>query len=57
MFTSSSTTGQTPAKHYVADLSIYERAFTLAFERFTDRSTVWRYSLCCRVIWSAKVRR
>ena len=25
VFTSSSTTGQTPAKHYVADLSLYER--------------------------------
>ena len=34
VFTSSSTTGQTPARHYVADLSLYERAFTNAFERF-----------------------
>ena len=44
VFTSSSTTGQTPAKHYVADLSIYERAFTLAFERFygsVDRMAIF----------------
>ena len=44
VFTSSSTTGQTPAKHYVADLSIYEQAFTLAFERFygpVDRMAIF----------------
>lgn len=34
VFTSSSTTGQTPAKHYVADLELYRQAFTRAFERF-----------------------
>ena len=34
IFTSSSTTGQTPARHYVADLKLYERAFTEAFEHF-----------------------
>lgn len=34
VFTSSSTTGMTPARHYVADLSVYEEAFTEAFRRF-----------------------
>ena len=34
VFSSSSTTGQTPAKHYVADLELYRQAFTRAFERF-----------------------
>lgn len=34
VFTSSSTTGTTPSRHYVADLSLYERAFTAAFRRF-----------------------
>ena len=34
VFTSSSTTGQTPSRHPMARLSIYERAFTEAFRRF-----------------------
>lgn len=34
IFTSSSTTGQTPSRHYVADLRIYEEAFTQSFELF-----------------------
>ena len=34
IFTSSSTTGQTPSRHYVADLRIYEEAFTPSFELF-----------------------
>ena len=34
IFTSSSTTGQTPSRHYVADLRIYEEAFTRSFELF-----------------------
>lgn len=34
LFTSSSTTGQTPSRHYVADLRIYEEAFTRSFELF-----------------------
>ena len=34
VFTSSSTTGQTPAKHYVADPELYRQAFTRGFERF-----------------------
>ena len=34
IFTSSSTTGQTPSRHYVADLRIYEEAVTRSFELF-----------------------
>lgn len=34
VFTSSSTTGQVPARHYVADLSLYENSFTRSFEMF-----------------------
>ena len=34
VFTSSSTTGQTPSRHPMARLSIYERAFTEAFRTF-----------------------
>ena len=34
IFTSSSTSGQQPSKHYVASLALYEEAFTRAFERF-----------------------
>jgi len=34
VFTSSSTTGQTPSRHPMARLSIYERAFTAAFRQF-----------------------
>ena len=34
IFTSSSTTGQTPSRHPMAQLSIYERAFTEAFRTF-----------------------
>lgn len=34
VFTSSSTSGQTPSKHYVASLALYEETFTRAFERF-----------------------
>jgi len=31
IFTSSSTTGMTPSRHYVADLSLYEKSFTEGF--------------------------
>ena len=34
VFTSSATTGMVQSKHYVADLAIYERAFTEAFRHF-----------------------
>ncbi len=33
IFTSSGTTGSTTSKHYVSDLSIYEKSFQKAFER------------------------
>jgi len=34
LFTSSATTGMTPSRHLVADLSLYELSFTKAFEHF-----------------------
>ncbi len=34
IFTSSSTTGDTPSQHWVKDVSLYERSFTKAFELF-----------------------
>jgi len=34
IFTSSSTTGMTPAKHHVADIYLYEESFTRAFDLF-----------------------
>ena len=34
VFTSSATTGMTQSHHYVADLKLYERAFTEAFRQF-----------------------
>lgn len=34
VFTSSSTTGQIPSRHYVADLAVYEESFTRGFEMF-----------------------
>lgn len=34
VFTSSATTGMVPSRHYVADLALYERAFTEAFRYF-----------------------
>ncbi|MCK6649784.1 MAG: acyl transferase [Bacteroidia bacterium] len=34
LFTSSGTTGQITSKHYVKDVSIYEKSFTKAFELF-----------------------
>lgn len=37
VFTSSSTTGQVPAMHYVADLSVYRESFTRCFEMFCGR--------------------
>ena len=36
LFTSSTTTGMAPARHPVADLSIYEESFTRAFSLFMD---------------------
>lgn len=57
VFTSSSTTGQIPSRHYVADLAIYEEAFTRAFELFYGPSRRRRSSRYCRIIWSVKVHR
>ncbi|MCM4155404.1 acyl transferase [Gramella sp. AN32] len=34
MFTSSGTTGPLTSKHYVADISLYEKSFNLAFKEF-----------------------
>ena len=34
IFTSSSTTGMVPAKHYVTDLSLYRESFTKGFKQF-----------------------
>lgn len=34
LFTSSATTGMVPSRHYVEELSLYERAFTEAFRHF-----------------------
>ena len=34
VFTSSATTGMTPSRHYVADLTLYERAFKETFRHF-----------------------
>jgi hypothetical protein len=41
VFTSSSTTGDTPSKHAVADLSIYEQSFLNGFKRFYDSPSNW----------------
>ena len=41
LFTSSATTGMTPSRHAVADLTIYERAFTEAFARFYGDVSGW----------------
>ena len=34
LFTSSGTTGNTTSKHYVADISLYEKSFITGFEKF-----------------------
>ena len=41
VFTSSATTGMIPSRHAVADLTIYERAFTDAFTRFYGDVSNW----------------
>ncbi len=41
MFTSSSTTGQTPSRHMMQSLALYERAFTAAFEQFYGATEGW----------------
>lgn len=37
LFTSSSTTSQTPATHYVNNIQLYEKSFTKGFEQFYGR--------------------
>jgi hypothetical protein len=41
VFTSSSTTGQTPSRHMMQSLALYERAFTTAFEHFYGAAEGW----------------
>ena len=41
VFTSSSTTGQTPSRHLMQSLALYERAFTEAFEQFYGAAEGW----------------
>ena len=41
VFTSSATTGMTPSRHPVADLRLYERAFTEAFREFYGEPKGW----------------
>lgn len=41
VFTSSSTTGQTPSRHMMQSLGLYERAFTTAFEQFYGATEDW----------------
>ena len=41
IFTSSNTGGTEPSRHMMADLSLYERAFTEAFEHFYGPAEGW----------------
>jgi len=41
VFSSSGTTGSVQSKHYVADVSIYERSFRTAFEQFYGAPDEW----------------
>lgn len=41
VFTSSATTGMTPSRHLVADVELYQRAFTEAFCRFYGSPERW----------------
>lgn len=41
VFTSSSTTGQTPSRHPMQSLAHYEQTFTAAFERFYGKVEQW----------------
>ena len=41
VFTSSNTGATTPSRHYMADLTIYERDFTASFERFYGPASQW----------------
>ena len=41
VFTSSATTGMTPSRHAVADLSLYEQAFIEGFRKFYGEPSEW----------------
>lgn len=41
VFTSSGTTGSIPSKHYLADLSLYQKSFTQAFEQHYGAVENW----------------
>ena len=41
VFTSSSTTGQTPSRHMMQSLALYEQAFTRALEQFYGNAEGW----------------
>ena len=41
VFTSSGTTGSVPSRHYVASLALYEKSFTLGFERMYGPVNEW----------------
>ena len=41
VFTSSATSGMTPSRHAVADLKVYERAFTEGFRQFYGEPSKW----------------
>ena len=41
VFTSSNTGATTPSRHYMADLTVYERDFTASFERFYGPASQW----------------
>ena len=41
-FSSSGTTGQDVSQHHIADVSIYEKSYTLGFEHFYDKPTEYR---------------
>lgn len=41
VFTSSGTTGSIPSKHYLADLSLYQKSFTTAFQQYYGAISDW----------------
>jgi hypothetical protein len=45
IFESSSTTGQIPSRHFVANLSLYEKSFTLGFESIYGKASEYKW-LC-----------
>jgi len=47
IFTSSATTGVTPASHYVKELSIYEKSFLRDSHYFTQIRKIIQFLPCC----------